>query len=259
MALFKPGIYENLVFTNDSKINEHGTLEIAMKIASGKDDMMSALMGNSTLETMEQSFRFYPPSVTVYNEPNTKKSSDDVAKELLRIRRQLLEYGELVGTKEEAIAAFGGIVMFTRLGVAQSEIENILGRLNDETVLKSVLTSLVTAFLTYMKSKPNFTTVKFRHKFHRQSSTKAYAAIPNNNDPFVESMDVPKEASKLGWSAYEIANHKNTDAEITADAKTADAVTAKSLFNVGTPNPEANNSPGPAGGSLFNPTQGTPI
>ena len=82
-----------------------------------------------------------------------------------------------------------------------------------------------------MMAQPNFTTQEFRHKFWRKNKKESFAIIPNNQlDTFVESMDVPTEASAIVWSEWEIKNGKNNPNPAKADSQEEAPADSQSLF-----------------------------
>ena len=233
MALIKVGIHENLVFTEKTKINEHGTLELGIAAVQSADAMLNAFEGNDTFNAMESSFRFYPPSMKDYDQND--KSSADIAAEILVLRHQLMTYAKLVAPKAEVEKALGGLAMFNGLGIAPEQIKKSLTMFNQEDFMKKVVTNLCALFVNFMKTKNAFNgAVLFRHKFLRQSKPKSFAVIPTSTfDTWVESMDVPKEASKIEYSKWEIDNGKNNPDPVASSegqSNAEDANKASTLF-----------------------------
>lgn len=234
MALIKVGIHENLTLSSKSQINDKGTLELAIKSVESPDALMDAFEGNDTYTSMESSFRFYPPNMEDFD--GNKKTAAEVASDVLKMRHQLIQYAKLFATKEEVDEVIGGLAMFGGLGIPNEEIKKALAMFNNEDFTKKVVTNLCTIFLNFLKSKNAFDgTVKFRHKFLRQSKAKNYAVIPTSDfDVWVESMDIPKEASKIAFSEYEIKNGKDNGDPVSSsgsDTNPEDANKAASLFN----------------------------
>jgi hypothetical protein len=233
MALIKVGIHENLMLSDKTVINDKGTLELSIKSVEDPNALLNAFESNSTFTAMESSFRFYPPSMKDFNQ--VTKSSAEVAAEILKLRHQLLTYARLYAPKEEVDAALGGLAMFKGLGIADDKIKAALAMFDKEDFVHTVVTNLCTLFVSFLKSKNAFSgKVLFRHKFLRQSKTKNYAVIPTSDfDVWIESMDVPKDASKVEFSAWEIKEGKHLDNPVSSDASAAtvdDANRAKDLF-----------------------------
>jgi hypothetical protein len=233
MALIKVGIIENLTFSDKTKINEHGTLELAIKSTENANALLDAFTSSETFSSMESSFRFYPPSPKDFD--GNVKSSAEVAAEILKLRHQLLTYAKIVATKEEVEKALGGLAMFKGMGIPDDKIPSALGMFDQEEFTKKVVTNLCTLFISFMKSKKAFDgKVLFRHKFLRQSKTKNYATIPTSDfDVWIESMDVPKEASKIAYSEWELKEGKNLSNPVSSDESASsveDGNRAKDLF-----------------------------
>jgi len=233
MALISVGIHENLVLSDKTKINEHGTLELAIKAEEGDEAVFAALQNNTVVQSMESSFRFYPPNLLTY-ETKEPRTAAEIAKGLSILRHQFMEYAKLYGTKEEAEAAIGGLKMFEGLGIPQEDLPKAFRALTNEEFLKKVTNNLSKKFYNYLKAKNAFDgSVKFRQKFLRQSKAKNFATISKSTfDTWIEPMSIPKEQSKIAYSEYEITNGKNNPDPASASASQSEAaeVKAASLF-----------------------------
>lgn len=234
MALIIVGIHENLMISEKTKINDKGTLELCIMAVQSPDALLDAFSSNEIFNPMESSFRFYPPSMKDF-EQNIKTSAE-IGQEILRLRHQLLTYAKLYATKEVAEKALGGLAMFKGLGIPDDQVKKALTMFNQEEFVKKVVTNLCTLFVAFLKEKKAYDgKVLFRHKFLRQSKTKNYAVIPSSDfDVWVESMDVPKDASKVAYSQWEIDNKKNNPDPVSSTAGEAtaeDANKADSLFS----------------------------
>lgn len=234
MAFIKVGIHENLVLTDDSKINDKGTLELGVKADAGADAIMAAFESGETFSEMKSSFRFYPPSMKNFDQE--LKTADVLASELLVMRHQFQEYGRLFATQDEIDVTFGKLCMFEGLGITPDQYGGAIKQLTQEDFLKKVVTNLGTKFLQFLTSNGAFDgTVTFRQKFLRQSKAKNYAVISKSSfDVWVESMDVPKEASKIEFSEYEKKGGYDNPNPVASDSaqqgSAEDANKASSLF-----------------------------
>ena len=234
MALIKPGIHEPLVFSDKTKINDKGTLELVISSVEDPNALFNAFQSNSTLSDMESKFIFYPPSLKDF-EQNVKTPAQ-VGQDILKMRHQFMQYALLFATKEEVDKVLGGLAMFQGLGIPEDKMQQALGMLNQEAFVQKVSTNLGTIFYKFLLAKKAFDgKTKFRHKFLRQSEAKNYATIPNSDfDTWVESIDIPKEASKIAFSQWEIDNKKNNGDPVSSDAGSStaeDANKAVNLFN----------------------------
>jgi len=101
--------------------------------------------------------------------------------------------------------------------------------------MKKVYVNFSNKFIAFLKAHHGMDgTLMFRHKFPRQSADKVYAGLGNSEfEIFVESMAVPKEASKIMWSEWEVKNnrnHGNPVATTKGKSQAKDAAKASSLF-----------------------------
>lgn len=236
MALIKVGIHENLTLSSKTKINEHGTLELVIASAQSSNALMDAFTSNSTLTSMESSIRFYPPNMKDFEQK--AKSASEVGKDLLLMRHQFMQYGLIFATKEKVEAAIGGTAMFEGLGIPPEEMAKALAMLTREDFVQKVTTNLSTKFLKLLTESNAFSgTTLFRQKFLRQSKDKNYAVIPTSDfDTWIESMDIPKNASKIAYSKWEVENGKNDPDPVAGDASQstdADKTKAADLFSGG--------------------------
>lgn len=241
MALIKVGIHENLVLSDESKINDKGTLELCVKSVQDPNALLNAFENNTTFNEMKSSFRFYPPNMTDFE--GRTKTAPEIAQELLRMRHQLMQYALLYATKAEVETAIGGLAMFEGLGIPKEDMAKAINQFTDENFTKKVVTNLCTKFLEFLRSKNAFNgQVTFRQKFLRQSKAKNYATIPLSDfDVWIEPMSVPKDASKVAFTDYEIKNGKHLDHPVAStDAETSaeDANKAQQLFSAPAENGE---------------------
>jgi hypothetical protein len=233
MSLIKVGIHENLTFSK-AVINDKGTLELGIKTVEDPDALLNAFEGSGTFDKMESSFRFYPPSMKDFDQ--VPKDSAALASEILKMRHQFIQYARLFATKEDVEDAIGGLNMFNGLGIPPEDIKKALAQFTNEDFLKNVVTNLGQIFADFLAEKNAFSgSVLFRHKFIRQSKAKNFATIPNSDfDVWVESMDIPSNASKISYSEWELKNGKdNPDPVASSDADTTveDANKASALFS----------------------------
>jgi hypothetical protein len=233
MAFLKVGIHENLVLSSDTKINDKGTLELAIKTVEDPNALLNAFENNTTFQSMGSSFRFYPPSLK--NFEGDLKTAPEIAQEVLKMRHQLMQYALLFGTKEVAQDAIGGMKLFEGIGIVPEDYAKAIQQLNGEEFLGKVVTNLCTKFVAYLGAQNAYDgTVRFRQKFLRQSKAKNYAVISKSDfDVWIEPMDVTKEASKVAFSEYEVKGGYNNPDPVSSDGSDAtveDANKAKSLF-----------------------------
>ena len=232
MSLIKVGIHENLALSAKSAINEHGTLELVIGSVQSQEALLEAFEGNDVFDNMESSLRFYPPSITDFNKKS--KTSADIGAELLKMRYQFMQYALLYTTKETAQDAIGGTKMFEGLGIPKEDYPKVLGMLTNEELLKKICTNLANKFLDLLKKLDAFSgKVLFRQKFLRQSPEKNFAVIPNSTfDIWIEPMSIPKSASKIEYSLWEIENKKNDPNPGKVDSKQSTAKDKEKAANL---------------------------
>ena len=225
MSYLTVGIHENLVLDPKTKINDKGSLELHIKSNDGgneEDSMFNAFNAGSTsaLDGMEGKIIFFPPNMKTFD--GNVKTAPEIAKDLLVVAHQLKQYASLYATKDEVETALGGFAMFD--GIVDTTntalMKQTLPRLTDEEFMHSVLKNLCGRFIMFIESKNGFEEpVPFRQKFIRQSANKHYPTISKSDfDVWLESMEIPKEASKVSWSEWEIKNKKNDPTPIAAAA-----------------------------------------
>jgi len=218
MALLGPKIWENLVLSTETKINEHGTVEIAIGSQVDTNSMLAALGGEEEFSVGKQSFREYAPTV----ENSYDKSVNDVPtilKQLLALRFKYLQFMKLYATEEEAKAAIWEQKMFEGLGIPPEEMGKAIEMLNNQAFLTKVTTNLNNIFMNFMNAKNAFTNpVPFRIKLVRSSETNHYSRIPKTQfETWIEPMTVPKEQSKIAWTQYDLDNKLNDGTPVATD------------------------------------------
>ena len=190
---------------------------------------------------MESSFRFYPPNLTTFDD--VVKTSGEVAADLLKMRYQFMQYARLFATQDKIDDAIGKTKMFEGLGIPPEQYQQAINSLTQEEFLGKVVTNLATKFYNFLVSVDAFNgKVLFRQKFLRQSKEKNYAVIPMSTfDIWVESMDIPKEQSKIAYSDWEIKNKKDNPDPVASSkgqSTAEDATKASSLFKTSEGMPE---------------------
>ena len=127
-----------------------------------------------------------------------------------------------------------GEIKFERFKGMPPLDRNNMTCLLDEKVLVNITLNLANQFITM--ASPFFNKAEFplRVLLKRQSKAKAFPAFRDkfiNEYPFVEMMVVPKAASKLMFTKYEITNGLDSDAEVgTTDSTSQAAPEIASLF-----------------------------
>ena len=203
------GIHEN-VLVSKAALNDQGTLEIEFT-RKGKDDVMAALAGTAELTSdQDVNIRIYGQSVDYFGE---KRDGGQMLKLIVNFRNVLVELlgvfidkPEINPTKGLTVTKENAKIMFT-----------------DQANVDTTYTNIVGQFLEMIKPFVGDEKHLFRVKLPRRSKKSSFASLPNFG-PWVESMDIPKDSSKLKWSNWEITNGKNdpTPAKDTVTKKEVD-------------------------------------
>lgn len=235
MAYLKVGIHEDLILTPQTKVNDKGSLELHIASKPDEDSMFNAFANNQSVEGLEGRIIFFPPNMNTFE--GVKKTPAELGKDVFMIIHKLKQYALLYGTEAEVNAALGGFAMFDGLVDTNSKelVKQALKNFVNEDFLNSVLKNLYNRFIMFIENANGFEDPRpFRQKFIRQSANKHYPTISNSDfDVWLESMDIPKEASQIGWSDWEIKNKKNDPTPVAAspsDTEEEETVNAENMF-----------------------------
>lgn len=236
MALIPVGIHENLILSQETKINDKGALVLVIQSAEDSNAILTAFDTNASAVGYKSQMLFFFPNLVDF-EKNIR-SGVDIAEDLLVLRHKLSTYAKLYATSEEVEQALGGRKIFEGLGIPDDQMNTIIARLTGEEFMHSVVTKYYKRFIDFLTSKNAFNgQVKFRHKFVRATKDKNFAQIPNSTlDVWLEPMTIPKSQSKIAFSEWEIKNKKNDPTPGVADAPEDGgdaAAKAAALFNAG--------------------------
>ena len=240
MSLITVGIHDNLMLSPKTQINEHGTLELVICSIQNANALLDAFEGNNIMDNMESSVRFYPPSLIDFSKK--QKTAAEIGNDLLKIRHQFMQYAKIYATTDKVEAAIGGLNMFEGLGIPPEDMKKTIAGLIKEEFLLKVMANLTKKFYAFLVQQNAFSgKVTFRQKFLRQSKDKNFISVPTSTyDIWIEPMTIPKEASKISYTKWEIDNKKNSSEQAIADAPMVQPnVSASSLFST----PETDTKP----------------
>lgn len=230
------GINENVV-VKSSTVDEKGklvlTLDYAENLTKEKvdvfDQFSSAAVDDGNADRTLNIFPFKKPSgpknETKTNEELLEMISDDMNKVRSQLSQLLEVYMKSDDIKWEP---------FRGTGIDKDNYRERF--LNDDSLaaIFANYASQFSAMLAPFAAKPEF---KLRMKLIRQSKDKHYATIPGRflkENPWVESMDIPVEQSKVKFSKWELDNGYNDGTPVkkeTADAPPEEKVSAtESVF-----------------------------
>lgn len=241
--MIKIGINEN-VYLGNALVDDKGSLQLIFKeigdTTKPKMSMFEAAASDEAVfaapDITLRRFALNPPK----NEDNKRTAeqmaemiTDDVNKEKDVLRHILKRYMTADQLK-------GVLQPFRSIPIDETTYESqIVKKEILEAVSKNLFSDFIGAITPFL-NKPN--EYPSRLLLIRQSKDKHYAAFRNkylDENPFLEDMAIPKEASKLKFTGYELTNGLDSDAPVAkpsapaagTGAPAADAVTASSLFD----------------------------
>lgn len=207
--MLKVGIHENVNITK-AVTNDQGTLEIEFTKAESSD-FLGALKGTAEIDSKQDvNIRVYGQNVDYFGD---KRSGTDMLKLMINFSAVLRELLSVYIDKPEIDIVKG-------IKVTKDNAKEIF---SDQDNVDIAYNNIVGQFLTQLAPFVGEDQAPFRVKLPRRSKKYSFASLPNFG-PWVESMDIPKEASKLKWSNWEITNGKNdpTPAKDTVKKKDVD-------------------------------------
>lgn len=212
--MLKVGIHENVVISK-AAINEHGTLEIEF-LQKGSNDVLGALSGNVELSQDEKvNIRSYGQNVEYFGKSRTGEQMFKLIINFKSILTELLS----VFIDNPTIDAGKGLT------ITNDNINTIfIDQANVDIAYANIVGQFVELVTPFLEKNA------FRVKLPRKSAKSAFPSLPTFG-PWVESMDIPVEATKLKWTAWEIENKKN-DSTPASDIVTAADLSTDKLAEV---------------------------
>lgn len=194
--MIKIGVTEN-VFLSEQKKNDKGTLEVTITEAGGEKKKLSAIEQlNENSDTSGTSggttLMLFMPSTEYQNEPI---SAEKRLQNLTKFRNQMTHF--LKGSVTESKIkwnVFKGIII--------KNDDDLMDKLMDNDIYAKIYGNIVDQFVeqasTFKINDP--AGKKFRFMGIRQSKEKSFVRLRDNyldSRPFWESMDIPKDKSKM--------------------------------------------------------------
>lgn len=228
MANIKVGIVENVAIESVSVDEQFGALNINFVEKSDVEvDLFEAMSSGQSLDSENKS------TVKKFPQGHKRFGKEATAEELVRftIEEEKALLNHLLENYNPG-AKIDFSTMWDNTGIESSA--DIQARLADEDTMKKVCTNMYKAFVRAMADADK--SIKNRVKFYRQSEAKNFIALPsaiafkkNSTEsfktPFIESMIIPVEQSKLKYTDYEKgirASGANTWDKSNPDAVVAD-------------------------------------
>lgn len=227
MAQIKVSIAENITIQSVSVNEQWGALDVTVvQVADGPVlDAFESLTSGVSQEETKSSIRLFPVNHKRFGKEAT---ADELVKLTIAEEKAFLE---ALLSAYHPTAKMNYSKMFEGSGITSAE--DIKTKITDEAVMKTISTNLYKAFVEAMKGHDS--SIKNRVKFYRQSDAKNLVTFPKAigfkkgsfesfKTPFIESMVIPVEQSKLKYSDYEISKGKNNSEAVTADAPSDSAL-----------------------------------
>jgi len=188
------GIHEGVIVSKAIR-NDQGTLEIEF-LRKGSDDAVAALAGTAELiPDQDVNIRVYPQSVDYFGE---KRDGTTMLKLIVNFRNVLSELLQVYIDNPDINATKGLVVTNENAKVLFTDQANV------DLAYDNIVSQFIAAITPFVGKESH----PFRVKFPRRSKKYSFASLPNFG-PWVESMDIPQESSKIKWSNWEITNGKN--------------------------------------------------
>jgi hypothetical protein len=230
------GIHENVVLTGKTTINDKKCLVVGFSTKIDESAFMAAMERGENVSTDEANIMMFPPKTTDWeNKPLTWLQSADA---MTKFRMNLIDILAIFVPIDQAKAALSLQVQISGLNITQA---NMSSKFLEETVLLACFDNISRAFVA--ASAPFQDKGTFRIKLSRSSKKSHFPTIPKRGDipeVWIESMQVPKAASKVAWTAYDIKQGYNdgtpmaTDSTGTAQAEAAFASPSAPVFAAAT-------------------------
>jgi hypothetical protein len=203
--MIKVGVTENVVLTsgavtelNGNKSLKIGFRELGTEIKEKKVQSAAAMMseatdntGDSTGETM---ITIFPPNMKVFGSEETKEGKDLLAS-LVQVKAQLHHI-----LKRYTVETSIKWNPFIGTSVNVNDDDDVMAKLAIATVFEAVFLNFANQFIAQATKFMNVDAKPCRILLIRQSATKSFGTFRKNflNDqPFLESMDIPASNSKL--------------------------------------------------------------
>lgn len=231
--MVKIGINENVFISNISK-SEEGTLIItldnptnaAQEAVSVDKDALKAALEHNPFADWEEGGESFNESMSsglqlrIFNiDADPKRDTPDVLPTAEEMRKRLDTLRDplthiMLGYITREQNPLKPTVIFRGTGI-DTDFTKFPTLIMSEEVLGRIYANIVDAFIETMRPFVGNEELLFRVRLPRQSKKKAFATFPTKfigpESPFWESMQIPKEASKMKWSNYELKNGLNLD------------------------------------------------
>lgn len=221
-------IHENIVVAG-AGFNEKGFFNVDLASRAEVVDLFAAMDEGISTETDSGSIGIFKVTTTGYNDKVL--TAAEIGTELTELKNKFVDILKTQMPEAQAKKSMSAAVMFQGLGIVPGD-QTLAAKLLNQDFLDQVFSNIVNGFVAAMT--PFFGKNPFRVKLSRQSVKKHYPTFPKRGKgftPWIESMQIPKEQSKIEWSKYELEKGLNSGAKQEADqADPAAAAAVTSMF-----------------------------
>lgn len=203
MTMIGIGINEN-VYLKNAELDEKNYLIItfAEKMENRPKNIFEQLNDEKVIETIpDVSIRLFPFNVPTDTKWTQEKKLDIVGADMNKTKAILMHLMKAYMPTEQAkLNLFGGTLV---------DANNYSTEMLKNEVLKQIHLNMANQFIQLTKPYFNNDTLLFRLILVRQSKEKhfpTFRAKHLEENPMYESMDIPKAASKVAFTKYELDN-----------------------------------------------------
>jgi hypothetical protein len=212
------GINEN-VFLKKLGRSEKGALELYFSDAAEDKtvDVFAAMQSNEVVDTgLETKLLIFPPMVIKKDDITRAKKVDLMSKDIQDTKNQLVHIAQRYMTTDKITI---GSVMFKDTNIKSStDFDDMI---LDETTFMKVFDNMANEFITLMTPFVGDASLRSRLKLQRQNKEKHFATLPKSflsERPMYESMEIPKDKSKIAFSKWEKDNGLDDGTPASKDA-----------------------------------------
>lgn len=204
------GIQDNIRLL-EASLNEHGTLIVkAQQDAGGQASLLSQLSSTSSqTQDNEQEYYFWP----VKEDERLTSSAEKFKDAINRIKTFRAQLNHILEQYMVSTSIHWNPTTGLGFTAGQEETELAAGLQDDAkrpVLMTGIYNNYVSQFIAQLTPHIGPTSPLFRMKLPRQGKDKHFSTIPRFA-PFMEPMSIPKTATKLVWSNYELGFKKGDD------------------------------------------------
>ena len=205
MAL-QVGIHEPVVLGSKTGMNDKGSLVINFATKIDNTNMLAAMESGADIAGDEASLIQFKPNTSISGKA---LSAGEIGNAVTALKSTLTDILAQFVVEDRAKELLDlQKICFAGLGVTP---ENLPNKLVSQDFLDVVYNNMCKAFLAGVAPFINGPTLRI--KLIRTSKAKHFAKIPAKGkvpSVWIESTNIPKSASKIGWSEYEIKEGLNS-------------------------------------------------